>query len=230
MSKKTKGHCPTCGPDKNAEIVAEYAQHSDDDGHVSTRTNHRILKCGGCDSVYHGQARSFSEDVYTDENGETQVDEKFTYWPAATRRRRPEWLWNLRDPTLSELLEELYTCLDHDDLHVSAALIMRTALDRAALLLGVDPAMSFGEKLDDLFNRGEIGTSDREHLRALIDVGNAAAHQAWSPSVQELGVMTDVLEGFIKHRIILSSAVAEMRSRIPQRQKRQKPRHPTNPI
>jgi hypothetical protein len=90
-----KGHCPTCGRSRNAAVVAHHEdQWQDEEGDMWGRGDYRILKCAGCDQIYFQQETFCSEDA----------DKETTYWPAPSKRKRPEWLWEIDDSALGDLL------------------------------------------------------------------------------------------------------------------------------
>jgi hypothetical protein len=48
-----KGHCPECGPDRLANVVAQYhSRYDDEESGVWGETDYRILQCRGCEAVY----------------------------------------------------------------------------------------------------------------------------------------------------------------------------------
>src|SRR3954452_18737735 len=163
-----KGHCPNCGPNRNAEVVANHESQSSDEDDVWWAANDEILRCMGCDEIYHRKVVRCSE-----EEGPA-----ISYWPAPSARKRPSWTNELpsEDLDLYKLVLETYTALDNDA-PVLAAIGLRTVFDRTSEKLGVDPALGFGEKLDVLLNRGKIGESEKETLEVLTDAGGAAAHR-----------------------------------------------------
>ena len=55
---------------------------------------------------------------------------------------RPDWLGDLEDETLRQVLDEIYAALDGDQ-RVLAGIGARTVLDRAMVLNGADEASSF---------------------------------------------------------------------------------------
>jgi hypothetical protein len=182
--KQVQGHCPKCGPQRYADVVGQYeATETDEVSGVWATTTHRMLRCGGCKTVYFQESYVFSEDYDYDHHPVTgdpmmEYNVKITYWPAPAKRARPEWLSDLFgvDRGLHDLLEETYNVLDVDA-RVLAATGVRTTFDRASELLGVDPSLSFNEKLDEFLSNGKIGGDERKHLAILTDAGGAAAHR-----------------------------------------------------
>ena len=113
----------------------------------------------------------------------------------------------------------MYAALDND-LRVVSAIAARTVFDRASELLGIDPAISFQEKLDGLGANGKISIDEERTLGVLVDAGNAAAHRGWRPKPQELNTMIDVVESFLHRSFIVGDRIEELRAAVPQKPKR----------
>lgn len=61
--KKTRGHCPRCGGERNATILKEHKEHfEEDDIPVWFQEDFAILKCCGCDENFVRKQTFFSED------------------------------------------------------------------------------------------------------------------------------------------------------------------------
>ena len=92
---------------------------------------------------------------------------------------------------------------------------MRTSFDRASELLGIDPANTFAEKLNELTKSGRIGTTERDNLDALTDAGSAAAHRGWRPTLRQLDTMMSILEAFLYRTFVLEEEVKRLKPAIP---------------
>jgi hypothetical protein len=225
--KQVRGHCPNCGPARFAEIVAEYVDREEieRDG-VWAETTSRILQCGGCKSVYFQDIYIFSEDYDYDDGPDGQPilshNERITYYPAPSKRKRPDWLTFLGlEHSLFDLLVETYNALDVDAC-VLAAVGARTVFDRASQLLKVDSSLTFKQKLDLLHQLGHIGASEREHLDLLTGAGGAAAHRGWKPTTAQLNTVMSIVEALIYRTFVLDREVKKLKKQIPARRKRKK--------
>ena len=221
-AQEKQGHCPTCGGWRRAWIRGTFSRTEDDaSDQVWQRTEHAILQCAGCDSVYHQTDMVFSEDmqpIYGDTEGAWDYFHTFKHWPPPSARRRPEWLERiaLKDHDLYHLLDEVYSALD-GELNVLAAIGIRTALDRASEVLEIDPNLSFAKKLEGLLQSGRIGETEKEFMEALTDAGSAAAHRGWRPEPEFLRTMMDVLEGFLQRHFDLADASRKLKAGVPKR-------------
>ena len=228
-SHAEKGHCPDCGPERNADCVASHLdEFSDDTNPIWGSTDYRILKCRGCGSIYFKTVVVFSEaSDYRFNNQtnewETYYPEDVSYWPAPTKRIEPEWTRILhRDyRQIDALLDDVYSTLNAD-LAVPAAIATRTTFDAASEQLGIDPALNFSEKLDALFMGGYIGAGEKVSLFVLADAGGAAAHRGWKPSPKQLDTMVSILEAFLHREFVLKAQASELKQDIPARPRRKK--------
>ena len=99
IPEECKGHCPECGEDRNASILASHKERQDLEptGHLWTIDKYRILCCLGCRRVYFQHVHLFSEDDEYDWDPQTGESERVlvphvTYWPPPEKRKRPAWL------------------------------------------------------------------------------------------------------------------------------------------
>jgi hypothetical protein len=236
----------TCAAYRNARVIHDYNEvkgPSDEDYDLTWGgRSYRILKCAGCETVYFKFRRLLIESIYDESNAEgydndmtfEQLEEwkesierevsgveghiladEHTYWPVP-KRQRPDW--RKLDATLIKLLDSVYTALEND-LLVLAAIGMRVVFDRASELIGIDPDKSFAKKLEQLHQEGHIGAADKEYLQILTDAGSAAAHRGWEPDVEQLRVLTSIMEHFVR-RFILKDEAGRLREAIPPRHKR----------
>jgi hypothetical protein len=140
------------------------------------------IQCRGCEAIY-VQRITFTYDLglvgkddIDPKTGEynPQFDPTTTYWPAAPRRKPPDWLVKVNDLPVRGLLEEVYKALDAD-LRSIAAMGLRAALDRTFDLAGAHPADGFAQKLAALEAQGVIAAEEKKVLLIITDAGSAAA-------------------------------------------------------
>lgn len=218
----THGHCPECGPDRRAEVLAKHVEMWEDRS-VSGSEAYAVLKCGGCGAIYFQQGSECSEDMdfEYDENGEPIAipKPKFSYWPLPFRRARPPWIPTLKDNSLREVLAEVYGALDVDH-RILAAIGARTALDRAMVLLGATEYKSFAAKLEELVFSKIVSDHERQILGVLTDAGSASAHRGWRPTAENLATIMDGTENFLHRTLVVGKAASAMKQRVPRRTRR----------
>ncbi|MGL4395750.1 MAG: DUF4145 domain-containing protein [Hyphomicrobium sp.] len=185
-----------------------------------TSDSYRLLECAGCSAIYYQHVHLFSED--TDEGPDRLPIPTTTYFPTPTKRERPDWLFSLYgeiDRDLFDLFNGLYEAVDHD-LTVLAASGIRTAFDVAATKLGIDPKLSFAEKVEALKNEGHIGQNEQKNLNIMIEASHAAIHRGFKPKPAELNTMFALLERFFHQSFKLAGEARNLQRIVPPRPSR----------
>ena len=204
-----RAQCAECSGARNCSVLAEHLERGDEE-HYQWRKHWRVLQCRGCNHVFAQTVSSNSEDLdhYYNEQGEAETiyHETVEYFPAVSRRNRPEWLSAMgvegaENDGLSEIMTELYKALDAD-LSILAVTGIRTAFDAASGQLGISTGLSFRQKLDRLVQERHVRDSDRARLEVLVDAGSAAAHRGWRPDQTAIGALIEVLESFVYGAIV----------------------------
>ena len=201
-----KAQCSTCLGRRNCDIHGSHTVRYDDEVYHSV-TEWSLLECRGCETVFVQTVETNSEDYiqqYDPDNpGEiiTAHQETLKYWPALSRRAKPDWMtgFNVPDNQQNDLgaaMAEVYGALNAD-LRMLAGIGIRTAYDIASERLGISVSLPFARKLEALVDTGRIGAIDKARLEVLVDAGSASAHRGWRPSLADLSIMMDVLEHFI---------------------------------
>lgn len=227
--KKLKGHCPKCGPDRNADVMGEHRSEFRDEEFWANST-FRILVCCGCETAFFQIESVCSEDEDWDYDKEgdpySYVTPHFHYYPSPIKREQPAWARRFDiDKSLAELgisdtgqlwnlFDDIYDCLNAN-LPIPAAIAIRTAFDKATEFVGISPALPFVKKLDALLELGRISEDEREVLEVLVDAGSAAAHRGWRPSPEDLETLTTLIENFLHRTFVLVDAARKVRSAIP---------------
>lgn len=188
---------------------------------------HSLLECRGCETVFYLSDAWDSEsmDYYYGPNGETMVEaerDKRTY-PSPASQTKPIWFDAIgkTDAQLQSILNEMYVAYDHGA-NILTAVGLRTALDRATEVIGIDPAMTFEEKLTELKNGGWIGATEHDILDVITNAGNAAAHRGWSPSKEDVGKLLTAMEAFLHRAFIVGQDALAIKANIPPKPKRKK--------
>jgi len=200
-----KAECSQCGGVRNCEILGEHLEKYEEGDYFQAETTWYILKCRGCDYVFIQTVSTNSEDYenYYEEDNSPAITytETINYWPALTKRKRPDWMmdhridWEKFEPLTAAMLE-VYGALEND-LHMLAAVGIRTTYDIASELLGIETNLTFEEKLTSLVSLGRIGMLDRDRLETIVDAGSASAHRGWRPTPADLNTMFEYYDGCI---------------------------------
>lgn len=227
--KTIKEHCPHCNGERTCVVHAVVDKRwdwSDDDGNsVNGGVEHSLLECQGCETVFYESSSWNTEDVehYYSRSGELRVSfnkEKNTY-PKAESRTKPAWFDALSkvDESLYKILGEMYVAYDNRTL-ILAAIGLRTALDQATVVLGIDPALKFFEKMAALRDGGWIGDTEKDVLEVVTNAGNAAAHRGWEPDEHEAADLLMAMEVFLQRAFIVGKKALSIKERIPPAPKR----------
>ncbi|MGO7535254.1 DUF4145 domain-containing protein [Rhizobium leguminosarum] len=226
-----KAHCPTCNREQNCILHGRADKPwrwEDRYGNSMVGGNaYSLFECCGCETVF-TETSSWDEnniDQWYDYDGAIQSEAVYTKitLPGPPARPRPDWLDKIGklDPNLFHILDETYRCYD-EKCFILAAIGLRTALDSCVASVKIDPAKSFQEKLKELKEQGFIGDTEHGILTVLTNAGSAAAHRGWSPNEEQTTHLLDVLENFI-HRVLVNGQKAlEIKSGIPEAQKRKR--------
>ena len=225
MSEEAQAHCPTCDGDRTCDIhgsVKKEGDWSDREGTfiVSWSVHHSLLECRGCHTVFYETISSNSEDVdyWYDQDGGTHAEYnkiKETF-PKVESKNKPPWIDAIRkiDDQLYDILLEMY--LAHSNrAFILTAIGLRTALDRATELLGIDPARTFAEKLSQLRQDGRIGDTERDILDVVTNAGSAAAHRGWSPAPADIGLLLSAFELFLQRAFIVGDKALAVKANLP---------------
>ena len=234
-----KAHCPRCNDERNCDIHGSFNQpwEWNDELHSENgQMDHRLLQCRGCETVFYWKSSWDTQDIdlYYDRQGNEQQRASITIetYPKPEKQVvRPEWVWSLhkRDITLAAIMGEVYQARDLVSF-ILGSVGLRTALDRCAELLGIDPAISMEEKVKRLQAGGWIGETEAMTLEVVAQAGNAAAHRGWSPRTEEFSDLLHTLEQFIERALLSGKKALDVAPNIPAKQKRQPkaPRMPGN--
>lgn len=225
-----KAHCPTCDGERTCEVRGAYYKAWDwedrQHGHsVNGGVDHSLLECRGCETVFYETSSWNSEsiDQYYDAYGQEQWErsnEVQTY-PKPDTKTKPSWFDAMQkvDAQLHNILRQMYVAYDNE-LHILTAIGLRTALDRATEILGIEPTDRFDMKLNQLRTDGWIGETERNVLGVVTDAGNAAAHRGWEPKKREVSQLISSLEVFLHRAFIVGKNALSIKGSIPPRPKR----------
>lgn len=226
-----RAHCPTCDGERVCFVHGRHEQLWEwTDGYhdVNGVSDHRILECRGCETVFYQCAQSNSDDWDVRSHPFTGEQEQYhpvtyTTFPSVEKapKKWPDWLLqqNRLEPRLSAILREMYTARDSES-YILASIGLRTAFDRASELLGVAPEETFVSKITSLRDQGFVGQSEADALGVVADAGSAAAHRGWSPAEEDFDALLMALEHFLERNLLSGNKALAVRASIPPKAKR----------
>lgn len=230
-----KAHCPSCDGLRNCRVEGCFKKPgTDEKGKICLYLNYCLLVCQGCSDAFMQVEFRYSEE-YIDsrgDDGEYLKDCKIILetWPSPPKRKIPERYEKYRvhifdnySALLGHMLCEVYEAYDKD-LLILASVGIRTCFDIVSTSLGIDPNLTFTEKLEKLRNGGHITEKEKDNLTVLVEAGNASAHRGWFPNSEDIRVLLNILENFIENTIIkpletkmLEETVATIKEKLPPR-------------
>jgi hypothetical protein len=190
------------------------------------RNTHYLLQCRGCEQVFYYQESTNSEDMdyqhdRPDGGWTSTYNITKTVYPKPESTSKPLWVTAISnvDASLSEILHEVYTAKDQE-CYMLTAIGIRTAIDRATEILGIEPAKTFVEKLKDLKLGGWIGDTEYDILEVITEAGHAAAHRGWTPDITMVGKLLAAFELFLQRAILVGKDAMLIRHNLPPKPKR----------
>lgn len=213
--------CNNCGPGRRADVLSrtEHERPLGEDSWI--KEVFTVLECRGCGIPFVKREITCSEwedvqhDPFTGEES-LYIPVEIAYWPARSARQKPTWVATLEDEALRQAVEEVYEALDHD-LLMLAAIGVRTAFDRASVILLERDAGSFRRKLEETEKAGHLTAQQRQALEIVTDAGNAAAHRAFRPTAESVNTCVIVIERFLEQAFVLAAAATKVKRETPQR-------------
>lgn len=220
-----KAHCPRCDGERQCDIHGAFDQPwewSDEEHSENGQTDHRILQCRGCETVFYWQSSWDTQSVDWRYNRRTGEEEQYleitkaTYPKPDKKSIRPDWAWDLHkaDSALGTIMDEVYTAAESRT-YILAAVGLRTALDRVSDMVGVEPTLPMGEKVNSLVEHGWIAKSEAVTLGTVAEAGHAAAHRGWEPTSDEFNALLSAMETFFNRAIIVGKRVEALAPKIP---------------
>ncbi len=229
-----RAHCPECDGERTCDVHGMATtswkwESPDKQDWVDGGADHSLLQCRGCETVFYLQSSWNSEEIdqWYEPDGSVggEYSRSSTTYPKPTSKTKPAWFPAIKetDRDLSGILDETYLAYDSGSLFL-ATVGIRTAIDRATELLGIDAAKTFEEKLAELHNEGWIGETERLVLEVVINAGSAAAHRGWRPDTEQAQQLLTVMEVFLQKAFIVEKKALSLEASIPPRPKRIKPK------
>lgn len=186
MPPLEKIFCNVCGNNQYHQVAAKH-DRSSSEGKVEITRTAEILECCGCGHTTLRRKHHFSEYQY--HPGDLDPDPQ--YVPKRNHRQEPAWLVSI-DDNMRAAFSETILAFNQEMLYLSAV-GARTVLDMISVSKVGDIGV-FEAKLRQLEKDNHITSPERERLDVLAEVGNAAAHRGHKISIEDLGIIIDILE------------------------------------
>jgi hypothetical protein len=141
--------------------------------------------------------------------------------PGIESARKPSWMDKL-PPHAQSLMREIYAAMDAGLLALPAMGI-RAVIDVVSDDILGTPLRYFHEKLDALREGGHLTPKQFDVLKAVVEVGHAAAHRAHVPDREAVQIMVETLEHVLYSAYVLNGASLALSSKTPPRPGLKKP-------
>lgn len=223
IDRPTKSPCPACHRETEHFVLFEHSESGREDlsgegDFLEWQTVYRTLKCCGCGRF---TMRTDSEDSRNlDDNG-APVRTVHLYPPKVVRPK-PKWLSDVEclfsaPDFVHEFFNEIHTCLDHG-CHRAAGLLLRSFLERV-MIEQVGDEGCFKKTLEAFCTKGFISTREQAQLQDVIEVGHAATHRDFTPTLDNLNVLLDIVEPLAGKLYVHEKKLRELKASIPRRTK-----------
>jgi len=193
--------CNKCRLDTLHDVVADHGisvpgmvLHGKDMGR---NEHYMIVKCRGCIEVHFLKVRIGSEDTIWAMGYEHPFDcplLQSNFPPRNIARQQPAWIENL-DADLRDLIEQTYRAL-HSGADRLAVMGTRAILEWAIIDKCNDQG-TFTKNVSKFIDDGYLAESNRDAVIAALDVGSAAIHRAYSPDLDAISDVFEIVESII---------------------------------
>jgi hypothetical protein len=179
--------CAECARETRHDVVHVIASQQEGSGY-SVQNTFATLQCRGCETV---SLQHISDD------GEFENVKNYPTLPLL-RRSAPSSLLLFRlfppnsDIPVAELLDEIYSAA-RSGLRRLTTLGLRALLEQL-IISKVGDHRSFKGNLERFTESGYTSINQRDALDAVYEVGSAAMHRGFNPSMSEIELMLDAVE------------------------------------
>lgn len=213
-----QAHCNCCGGERRNEVLFTRREHASD-GFGARLTLYEVLKCCGCEAIRFCRIEIDSADREISD----KVTPHVTYYPAAIFRKTPDWMSDLFLEAIGQedidfvydILQEIYRAL-HGGSQSLAAMGIRALLE-FMMVKHVHDHGTFGKNLTEFQRQGFISAKDVDHIKAILEVGNAAIHRGHRPNRDDVVAALDMSEALLKRLYLDEGHVQQLRKSTPPR-------------
>jgi len=213
--------CPDCGGVRHCDVLFEKEKRIDeDDGnfYIGYWSSYTILECRGCEKIFFQHSHSCSEDTDNDGVPITKTD----YYPKKVLRQRKiakniDLPYSVLSYSLENLVCETYAAINNG-LPIIAAIALRTLCDQI-LIIKVGDQGGFAKNLDECVKCGHISEKYKEIIKSALEIGHAAVHRGYSPSMKEVLAALDIVENTTEQLLVHEHKATALTAKVPPRKK-----------
>jgi hypothetical protein len=127
-------------------------------------------------------------------------------------------LFGDHEKNIAALLSEIYEAVDAGQ-HRLAAMGIRSLLEQV-MTSKVGLGGTFEQKLDVFQESGYVSLVQRDAVRETLELGHAAIHRSFAPSLDDLSAALDIVEGVLAPIFHHPGRVDQFAKRVPPRPKK----------
>lgn len=205
MTNETlRAHCNNCNNFTKHHVLHEVSAHWPEENYYEG-ADYQTLQCLGCESV------KLKELWFCQGMGDQRVE---TYYPPQAPRRFPSWAWKwetahgLRRTPGIELFREIYRAMQYDQPRLAAMGIR--ALFEHIMIDKIGDQGTFGKNLAAFRDQGFVTPRQHESVKAALEIGHAAIHRGFKPSMKDLATALDILEHVIQATYVHEGQVSSL--------------------
>lgn len=222
FKRKTDGqrrlltHCNRCGHTSIHRVEVEFEAKWDDENGYFGGEEHKILRCGGCDSIKYSVSSWDSQEWDEDENGQTYFKRTVKVYPAPlVKKLDADYLFNLP-------LKIYYVLTETLDAQSNNNLILATVGLRILVETICDASKctskTLAGKINELETNGLLSSEEKSLFHKVRTFGNKGAHLGEAMSTDQiasgLDISTHLLEKIfvdpVKKKNLLAKAKANL--------------------
>ena len=187
--------CGNCQTSTRHELLKEHTVETDPE-YYRSRTHWQIIRCMGCFNICFRYQYDDLEDVWEVEDGDWNYSTKSEIYPKILNGYNQISDFN----DIPDVIEKIYkqTLISYKEkASVLASIGLRGTIEAVCNNLDI-PKGNLEKRIDQLFKRGFVSSTDKNRLHAIRFLGNDAAHEIKEPKKSEMKIALDI----INHRFI----------------------------
>jgi hypothetical protein len=192
-------HCNICGR-TSIHIVEAILKGDWGDREYSGGEEHRLLRCGGCDTIKYSATHWDEQDIDFDEDGDAYLVKNPKYYPAPqTKKLDSDYFMNL-PMKIYDILSEVLHAQSNNDLILST---MGLRLLLESICDGSDcKSKTLNAKINELEAKGLITAEEKDLFHEVRKFGNAGAHAGEAMTSDQVASGIDICVELLNKQFI----------------------------
>lgn len=206
-ASRIRTHCNTCGHTTihcvEATLEGDWGDHE-----YSGGEDHRLIRCGGCDTVKYSATHWDSQDIDVDDDGEYYQIKNPKFYPAAqTKKLGPDYFLNIPLKIYDVLSEVLHSQSNNDNILATMGLrILLELLCNSAKC----KTKSLIAKINELETNGLIDAEEKELFHKIRTFGNKGAHAGDAMTADQIASGVDICVDLLDKLFVIPAKKKKM--------------------